>query len=176
MSLIELSNQHGVVVVTPSAGASMRSLRVKVEGAEHELLTGGLADRFDETSLPSGVGSFIMAPWVNRIAGDLLVTEHGQVRLQMGDRGPAIHGTVRRRAWDVLSQDETSATMRISLGDTWPFKGHVQYSVAMDGASVIQVLEVHAADGERRFPAGVGWHPWFRRSLGTGLNCPCEQT
>lgn len=166
MSLIELNNEHGGVTVTPKAGAALRSLRVNIDGMDHELLSCGSGHQFDETSLPSGTGSFIMAPWVNRIAGDLLVTGHGEFKLPAGERGHVIHGTVRGREWDVTALDATSVVMQIPLVEPWPFKGHVVYRIALDGASVRQVLEVHAADGERCFPAGVGWHPWFRRSLG----------
>lgn len=168
MSLIELSNQYGSVVVTPSAGASLRSLRPRFASTEYELLTGGLEAPFDETALPHASGSFIMAPWVNRIHRGLLVTEHGEFQLPVDSGEHSIHGTVRGRAWDVVSQDGDAATMQIALEEPWPFKGHVVYRIALDGPALRQTLEVHAADGERRFPSGVGWHPWFRRSLGTG--------
>lgn len=171
MSLVELRNEHGSVVVTPSAGAALRSLRVKVAGVsgiEHELLSGGLTEPMDEAEVPRGTGSFIMAPWVNRIHRGVLVTEHGEFQLPVDSGEHAIHGTVRGRAWDVVSSDITAVTMQIELEKPWPFKGHVVSRISLDGPALTQTLEVHAADGERRFPAGVGWHPWFRRSLGTG--------
>ena len=167
MSLIELRNEHGSATVTPSAGASLRSLRAQVDGTAHELLTGGLEERLDETALPHGTGSFIMAPWVNRIHHGLLVTEHGEFQLPVDSGEHSIHGTVRGREWDVITSSDTAATMQIALEEPWPFKGHVVYRISLEGAALRQTLEVHAAEGERRFPTGVGWHPWFRRSLGT---------
>ena len=68
MSLVTLSNRFGSAVVSSHAGATLRSLKAQVNGTEFELLSGGAADRLDESETPSGVGSFIMAPWVNRIA------------------------------------------------------------------------------------------------------------
>jgi galactose mutarotase-like enzyme len=79
----------------------------------------------------------------------------------------AIHGSVRKRAWEVVAADAGSAELRIELAEPWPFAGHAVCRVALDGPSLVQTLELHAAEGERRFPAGVGWHPWFRRSLGS---------
>jgi aldose 1-epimerase len=167
MSSVDLRNEHACAVITPEVGGTLRSLRVKVGGSDHELLSGGLADRFDEPATPSGSGSFIMAPWVNRIHRGRLLTEHGEFSLPLDHGEHAIHGTVRQRAWDVVASDGTSAELRIDLAEPWPFAGHVVYRVALDGPALRQTLEVHAADGERRFPAGVGWHPWFRRSLGS---------
>lgn len=166
MSLVKLENEHGRAVVSAHAGATLRSLRVRAGGSEHELLSGGLGE-LDEPVTPSGVGSFIMAPWVNRIHEGRLVTEHGEFELPVDSGVHAIHGTVRDAEWDVVSSDASSAVLRIGLSDPWPFAGDVVYRVGLDGASLRQTLEVHAADGERSFPAGVGWHPWFRRSLGS---------
>jgi aldose 1-epimerase len=167
MSLIKLGNEFGSAGVTPSAGAALRSFRPLIAGTAHELLTGGLEEPLDESALRQGNGSFIMAPWVNRIHRGLLVTEHGEFQLPVDSGEHSIHGTVRGRSWDVVSESDTAVTMQITLEEPWPFKGHVVSRVSLEGASLRQTLEVHAADGERRFPAGVGWHPWFRRSLGT---------
>jgi galactose mutarotase-like enzyme len=168
MTIVELKNEHGSAVITPGAGASLRSLRANIGGVSHELLSGGLKESFSESSLPSGTGSFIMAPWVNRIHRGVLLTEHGDYQLPVNSGAHAIHGTVRRRTWELVSASETAATMQTTLEQPWPFRGSVIYRVGLNGPALVQVLEVHAAPGERRFPAGVGWHPWFRRSLGTG--------
>lgn len=168
MSLIKLENEYGSAVVSSHAGATLRSLRVRIDGAEHELLTGGLEGNLDEPVTPSGVGSFIMAPWVNRIHMGTLVTIHGDFQLPADSGGHAIHGTVRHREWDVVSQDEASVEFQVTLEEPWPFRGVVVSRVELDGASLQQTLEVRAAERERSFPVGVGWHPWFRRSLGSG--------
>lgn len=167
MSLIEIGNEFGSAVVSSHAGATLRSLKAKVHGTTYELLSGGLNTSLDDAETPSGVGSFIMAPWVNRIHRGKLVTEHGEFELPVDSGAHAIHGTVRHREWDLVSQDDTSAEFRIALEDPWPFQGKVVYRIALEEASIQQMLEVHAAEGERSFPSGVGWHPWFRRSLGS---------
>ena len=168
MGLVVLENEYGRAVVSAHAGATLRSLRARVQGEEHELLSGGLNDQLDEPVTPSGVGSFIMAPWVNRIHRGTLTTEHGNFKLPVDSGEHAIHGTVRHREWEVVTANEAEAEFRVELTEPWPFAGTVIYRVAFKGASLSQTLEVHAAEGERSFPAGVGWHPWFRRSVGSG--------
>ncbi len=165
VSLIELENEHGAAVVSSHAGATLRSLRARVDGTEFELLSGASDERLDDAVTPSGVGSFIMAPWVNRIHKGLLVTEHGEFQLPVDSGVHAIHGTVRRRSWDAVAYEHAEAVLQVALEKPWPFEGHVVYRISLDGPSLRQTLEVHAAEGERSFPSGVGWHPWFRRSL-----------
>ncbi len=167
MGLIKIVNDHGSAVISSHAGATLRSLRARVGGAEHELLSGGDASDLDEARTPSGVGSFIMAPWVNRIHLGKLVTDRGEFQLPVDSGVHAIHGTVRDREWDVVSKGTDSAELQIEVEEAWPFRGRVVYRVALEAASLVQSLEVHAAESERDFPAGVGWHPWFRRSLGS---------
>lgn len=167
MSLIEINNDRGSAIVSSHAGATLRSLRAQIGGQRYELLSGGQAQSLDEPITPSGVGSFIMAPWVNRIYQGQLVTEHGDFQLPVDSGVHAIHGTVRRREWDLISKEDASAEFQIALQEPWPYKGKVVYRVSLDGASLRQTLEVRAAEDERSFPAGVGWHPWFRRSLGS---------
>ncbi len=167
MSLIEIGNEYGRALISSHAGATLRSLRVKAAVFEYELLSGGLNGRLDEAVTPSGVGSFIMAPWVNRMHRGLLVTDHGEFNLPLDSDEHTIHGTVRRVDWDVVSVNADSAQLQTPLKEPWPFAGHVVYTVSMAGQSLVQTLEVHAADGERAFPTAVGWHPWFRRSLGS---------
>ncbi len=164
MGLIELENEYGSVVVSSHAGATLRSLQVKVDSGTHELISGA-ETKLDDVVTPGGVGSFIMAPWVNRIHKGVLVTDQGEYQLPLDSGVHAIHGTVRNREWDVVSADLASAQFQIDLSEPWPFAGKVVYRVGLVEQSLHQTLEVHSND--EAFPAGVGWHPWFRRSLGS---------
>ena len=165
---IKLENAHGSVVVSPGAGASLQSLRVKVGSREYELLSGGRDEPHSTTELKHGNGSFIMAPWVNRIRDGRLVAADGEHMLPVNSGLHAIHGTVRGREWQVVEQSKARAVVQVSLEEPWPYRGKVVYRFGLHGASFRQTLEVHAADGEREFPAGVGWHPWFARKVGSG--------
>ena len=80
----------------------------------------------------------------------------------------AIHGLLRERQWDVTSQTESSLNLEISLDEPWPYAGRVEYSLALEGSSLVQTMRLIANDSETRpFPGSVGWHPWFNTTLGT---------
>jgi galactose mutarotase-like enzyme len=76
----------------------------------------------------------------------------------------AIHGTLVEAAWDTdLPAGDSAAALEAPLGGSWPFGGRAVHRVALTMDSLTATLEVHA--DERPFPAIVGWHPWFRRTL-----------
>ncbi|WP_280371625.1 aldose 1-epimerase [Nocardia wallacei] len=110
-------------------------------------------------------GSFPMAPWCGRMR-DGVLTWHGHTyHLPRNAEPHAIHGTVRDRPWRVLDSDGTEAVLAQELTEPWPFAGRVTQSfrLAADSATFRMSVE-SAADS---FPAQVGWHPWFRRTLDT---------
>lgn len=167
MDEIELRNENGRALLSPAAGASLRSLRVRIGSKCHELLAGGGAP-FDPRALPAGTGSFLMAPWVNRIREGRLVAPDGEHLLPSNWGEHSIHGTVRDQPWDVLEVGTAHTELETRLASPWPYRGSVRYRAELSGASLLQTLEIRAARGEREFPAALGWHPWFARSLGSG--------
>ena len=163
---VVIENDHGRAVVSPLAGASLRSLAAKRDNSEFELICDGDAGTLDPRVLPHGTGSFIMAPWPNRMPGGLLIAPDGE-HVVKDDSGPiTIHGLVRDKEWKVASQSSSSARFEIEIPDAWPYRGKVIYEASLDGPSFVQSLTVESV--EKEFPAGVGWHPWFRHSLGSG--------
>jgi len=163
---VVIENEYGRVVVSPGAGAALRSLIARVRGSEYELLVGGDAPALDPSELPHGTGSFIMAPWPNRMPDGVLVARDGRHTLRTGSEIHAIHGLVRNMEWDVVSLGPASARFEVDLPKPWPYRGKVAYEVSLVNSSFVQSLTVDSAESE--FPAGAGWHPWFRNSLGRG--------
>lgn len=173
-SQIVLQNDHARVGLSPLAGAGLRSLAIKVRRATLELLAGGEGPH-DPALLPPGTGSFLMVPWPNRIRNGRVTCDGQSYSLPITSGIHATHGTVRRKPFEPVRYDRSSAVLKGDLGPEWPFGGFVVYEVRLDGASLFQRLTVHAA--ERRFPVGVGWHPWFKRNLGQGdvlVSAPVE--
>ncbi len=70
----------------------------------------------------------------------------------------AMHGTAYTSEWTTGPD-----TMRLELGEPWPFGGHVIHHASVDGATARFRLEVHA--GDRPMPAMAGWHPWYRKPV-----------
>jgi aldose 1-epimerase len=105
-----------------------------------------------------------MAPWPNRIAGGTFNWRGRTFEVPANFGGDAIHGVCFDRAWQVDAVSETTCVLSIVFDARWPFGGRcVQRIEALDDG-VAQTVEVHATD--LAFPAGAGWHPWFRRGIG----------
>ncbi len=154
-------------MVSPGAGAALRSVKIRANGKSFELLTGGDGE-LAPAELPRGTGSFIMAPWPNRIRDGRLVARDGEHSLPVNSGMHAIHGLLRERAWEVVENTSIRVALRAGLEAPWPYRGAVTSVTELRGWSLVQTLKVEAAAGEKPFPAGFGWHPWFKRSLGTG--------
>ncbi len=166
---ITIKNESVSVTVSPSAGASLRSIKVNKNGNSYELLAGG-DTKHDPTVLPHGEGSFVMAPWVNRIRDGKLRTPEGIYELPMNAPPHAIHGLERDREWTVKSVTENTLELEIILADPWPYAGKVEYSLSLEGSSFHQTMRLIADENESRpFPGSLGWHPWFNPSLGSDL-------
>ena len=77
---LTIKNKNLTAVFSPLAGSSLRSLIVSTNEASYDVIS-NLDDDLSPNQLPLGSGSFIMAPWVNRIKSGLLKTEKGLTKL-----------------------------------------------------------------------------------------------
>lgn len=118
-------------------------------------------------------GSFVMAPWAGRIRDGNLAVGGAQHALPTDRTHPhAGHGLVMDRPWQVLAQSDDRLLLQCDLDHRWPFRGHVVQELRLSPVHLDQVVEVHAAEGP--FPATIGWHPWFRRTLADGSRARLE--
>ncbi len=148
----------GRVSVTWDADDGARLTSVRFDG--HEVL----ADLTVEGTPRAWThGCFAMAPYAGRVYGGVLHDEGEEITLRgPGTDGHVMHGVTSDRAWTRL--DQLSA--RIDLDDRWPFGGWAEQRLVVTDDAVTVTLTVH--NEERAMPAWLGFHPWFRRSLGTG--------
>ncbi|MFD8805400.1 aldose epimerase family protein [Streptomyces sp. NPDC059597] len=146
---IVLTAGDAEVVVRPGNGGRVAGL--KVGGTQ--LLRQG--ERF---------GCFPMVPWCGRIR-DGRFLDGGVVR-QMPLNSPphAIHGTTRDGAWRTARVSADEAVLTFELTDPWPHPGKVTQIVSLGEDSLTLTMSVETY--EDSFPAQIGWHPWFNRSLG----------
>ena len=160
-----ISNEFGRAVFSPLAGSSLRSLQiVTAEGDICELLTGG-DGALDPLQLPRGTGSFMMCPWPNNIKQGILHAEGRTYELPTNGPQNAAHGLTRDQSWALVNAEDTRIQLITKLQDPWPFPGSVIFNAHLSGPALIMELKV-TNDGGDTFPAGFGWHPWFRRYIG----------
>lgn len=154
---VRLSAGDTEVTVDPAGGGRLSSLRV----GGIELLRQG-----------EHYGSFPMVPWCGRIELGRFRTGGDIHQMPVNAAPHAIHGTGRDTAWRTVrtSADEsgrsTSAAFTYDLAEPWPYSGRVTQLVELAEDSLTLTMGVETYDDS--FPAQIGWHPWFRRNLGTG--------
>ncbi|NUP24814.1 MAG: aldose 1-epimerase [Streptomyces sp.] len=146
---ITLTAGDAEVDVLPGNGGRVGGLRV----GGTELLRQG--ERF---------GCFPMVPWCGRTRDGRFLD--GAVVRQLPLNAPphAIHGTARDGAWKVARVTEGEAVITYDLVEPWPYPGRVTQIVRLTEDSLTLAMSVETY--ETSFPAQIGWHPWFNRSLG----------
>jgi aldose 1-epimerase len=160
--VIELRAGAARATILPEAGAAFTSL----EHAGRPLLV----------PVPQGAdpnrgfhGSFLMAPWTNRLDGGRIVVAGVEHRMPINrpEEGNALHGFLRDMAWDVLEADAAKAVLAIRF-DRSPFSGsaRLEARLAPDRLTLSVALTNH---GPVATPMGFGWHPYFPRPAGTRL-------
>lgn len=127
---------------------------------------------------PSSLGSFFMAPWVNRIANATFEFEGRTHKLKPNSPNPgapAQHGDVRARAWKVESQTADTLSLAFDSADfpqgsiNWPWRFGCRAVYRLSASSLRIELSVENKD-TTPFPAGCGHHPYFSRRLWDDLD------
>ena len=107
-------------------------------------------------------GSYVMAPWCNRLPA--VPTAIGARTVDLPSNypdGTAIHGQVVGRAWAMSADGELVVR---GGGDGWPWPYEVRQRVSLEGSAVrIGLTLTNLADDP--MPGGMGLHPWFLKPL-----------
>lgn len=166
MELLRLEATRTRCTVAPEAGGRLLQLEIRPgDGAWLPLLLAP-DDPGCAIAEPMAWGSFVMAPWPNRIAGGAFM--YGDVRYEIPPNldGHAAHGVTFDRPWRVEDASERGCVLSARFDERWPFGGGATQRLTLLDDGVEQRIDVHS-DG-RAFPAGAGWHPWFRRDVRPG--------
>ncbi|MEU3983895.1 aldose 1-epimerase [Streptomyces sp. NPDC026672] len=145
---ITLSVGDVEAAVQPGNGGRVASLRI----AGTELLRQG--DRF---------GCFPMVPWCGRIRDGRFLNGATLHRMPLNSPPHAIHGTARDGAWKTARVTSDEAVITYDLVDPWPYPARVTQVVGLTEDSLTLTMSVETYDSS--FPAQIGWHPWFNRTL-----------
>lgn len=130
------------------------------------------------------LGSFIMAPWANRISGDPPTVEYAGRSHALVPTSPAgtpseqvvaQHGDVRKRPWRVEHAAANASTLTFDSREhtrvnwPWTFACVARFALAA-GATPDELgrltidLDITNTDADP-FPVGCGHHPYFMRRL-----------
>jgi aldose 1-epimerase len=114
-------------------------------------------------------GSFLMAPWTNRLDGGRIVVGGREWRMPINRpaEGNALHGLFRTRPWQVEQSTDDHAVLTCAL-DHPPFRCAARMEVALSAAGLSLTVAL-TNTGEAPTPIGHGWHPFFVRPRGTRL-------
>ena len=160
---IELVTKGARAVILPEFGGRLHQLHVEVDGREEPLLVTPPEIR-DYSRAPLFGGSYPMAPWPNRVREGRFRFDGVDHVLPLNDGESALHGLVFDRPWRIIARTSRVCELIVELDDRWPWPGCVWQRYEISPGRLRMKMEVRA---ERfSFPAGCGWHPWFRSELG----------
>jgi aldose 1-epimerase len=158
--LVTVADGDIEVQVLPEVGARLHRLRV----AGRDLLRTP-PDVDAHAREPIFWGSYVMAPWCNRMEGGTRVSVGSRVVEPAPNfpDGTAIHGQVFARPWQ--HDGEGSFAMRAG-GDGWPWEYEVRQRIRVPPGEDRLHLEHRLTNrSDEAMPAGIGIHPWFLRPL-----------
>lgn len=152
------------VTVVPDAGGRIAQCEI-FDGSDWIPLLHEDADTPIEDRDPLSWGCFAMVPWPNRIDNGRLRFEDERYTFPLNDPNGAIHGLGFSAPWKVDWRNPAAIGMSLELDAAgWPWRGHASQRVDVAEDELRLAIEITAPPGVR-FPAGCGWHPWFRRTL-----------
>lgn len=152
---VRLSAGSDSAQVDPSAGGRLASL---VAGGRERLV-----DRPQPgATLPAiSWGSFLMAPWVGRIAEGRVAWRGCAAQLHRNEGRHALHGALLDVPWQVERRGDASIELSCQVSpERWPFGGRAWQRLTLGPGSLR--CEATLTAGQPT-PAALGWHPWFRR-------------
>ena len=148
MGLITIESERLRLSIDPNVGAGIADFSVLGPGKYWYPIMRRSAP--GETN-PSSLGSFFMAPWVNRIAGAKFAFNgvERQLKPTTAD-GNAQHGDVRKRAWTILDRTPMSARLELDSkrceGVNWPWSFLCQARYELSPATMELELSVKNTD------------------------------
>jgi len=166
--LEQLRNERMELSFLPEFGCHWTRLRLSVKGEWVDFLK-PVPDGDALLESPTGHGSYVMAPWSNRIAGGVFEFEGERYPLRKNFRdGTAIHGDVRTRPWEVLDSGGERFEAQLDSRDfedfNFPYALRFHQTLELLGDRLVVQFTTENVD-ERCVPAGLGFHPFVLRRL-----------
>lgn len=159
---IELRSGGARAVILPEFGGRLHQLFVPFAGGEEPILSTP-ADVAAYDARPTRGGAFSMAPWPNRIRESRFRWNGREYTVPSEGKPNAIHGRVLNKPWAVTARAGSVVELVCAFDEGWPWRGKAWQRFELTERALITRLEVRSERDP--FPAGCGWHPWFRRDV-----------
>lgn len=161
--ILSIAQGEYVLDVLPGLGGALAGLRFRGRDVLRRTPPGATE--------PLCSAAFPLVPFANRIARGRLHFGTRQVHLARNAPGQAhpLHGQSWRAPWRVESLDarQVILTFEYTSGDwPWPYRTQQVFTLQEHGLEVRLTLENRAHEP---MPAGIGWHPYVRRTPMTRL-------
>lgn len=121
---------------------------------------------------PRGAASWPLVPYSNRVRGARFAWKGREVTLERDALGGehAIHGNGWRRPWEVRDESPSAAMLVHAHRPDgfWPFAYEARQGFALSPSGLVLWMAV-TNTGDEDMPAGLGHHPYFRRTPGARL-------
>ncbi len=165
---ISLADGELTLELLPDLGAAVASLRHQGRDV--------LRPAPPATGDPFETAAFALVPFANRIAGGRFRVGGREVLIERNAPGQAhpLHGHAWRRPWRVQSAARDSALLSFEHPpDRWPWHYAVAQRFTLHAGSLEVRLTLENLDSTP-MPAGLGWHPYFRKGRGALLEANLE--
>ena len=159
--MIEIKAGESHCSVTPGLGGGIAHWSV----AGQQMLRGAGGPEI-EPAIRSGLSSYPLVPWSNRIGNGRFKWNDREVQIatNFAPEPHSIHGIGWDDAWQIEAQSQSSVTLALEhLGDDrwpWPFLARQVLAVEADSLTIIMSARNLASEP---VPLAVGHHPYFDR-------------
>ncbi|WP_062383068.1 hypothetical protein [Demequina iriomotensis] len=165
-ALITLENPHWRVGLVPATGGAVAFAQTRIGDDWADVLRPTSAADLATTT---ETASYPLVPWSNRIRDGRLLWDGSQYALRVNwPDGTAIHGTGWEFPWEVLESTSDRAVLELDsrdyFGMNWPWTFIARLTYALEDDRFVWTTEIVNVD-EEAFPAGLGHHPHFLRSI-----------
>ena len=150
--------------LAPGVGAALGRLRFRVDGEWIDILRPAPADAVRLGNVRE-MACFPMVPYASLIHQATFVWSGRtyRVKANMPDRPHALHGDAWQHAWELVETGPDHAVLRYRQdGSRFPFEYEAVLTAAVRVAELSLTL-VLVNRGHQPMPAGIGFHPFFRR-------------
>lgn len=154
--IVEISNSQNRLLIDTALGARV----VECHIGKYQILA-PLKDH------PLIGGWYLMAPWAGRIENNQITFESKTYPQKINFQNWAIHGTVCFEESKIINQkQDLLETINYSNSD-WPVKAEIYQKWFVTSKSIKCSATIKV---DKKFPAQIGWHPWFKRDIGNNKN------